>query len=78
MDYFESAQYVDMKKRKIPYIFRRKVACSCGRIFNMDNPGDFMIASSRYFNCPKCQYRWSEEEFWEENQEKWSYSIKED
>lgn len=57
---------------------RRRTACSCGKIFNMDDPADFMIASSRYFNCPKCNYRWSEEEFWSENEEKWQYTIKED
>jgi predicted Zn-ribbon and HTH transcriptional regulator len=64
-----------MKKKKQYWLFKRRTACSCGYIFNMDNPGDFMIASSKYFNCPKCQYRWSEEEFWEENYFKWNREI---
>ena len=58
------------KKRKIPYLFRRKLSCpDCGFIYNelINRP----IYSDKYIDCSRCNVRLSSEEFWGENVSKW-------
>jgi len=66
-----------MSKRKyLPFWMRRRLSCSeCGFIFDMNDPKTYEY--EQYFNCPQCGFRWSEEEFWEENQDKNSYKMME-
>ena len=56
-----------MAKKKIPYLFRRKLSCECGYIIRNDNE----ISPSNGFNCPKCLSHFPFDDIWNFNYEKW-------
>ncbi len=59
------------KRRKLPFWMRRRVSCGdCGYIFLEDDKHRYM---QEYFNCPRCDRRFSYEEFCEENEFKWDW-----
>ena len=55
------------KKRKIPWFWKRHVSCDCGHVFHDQEMGIYQ----KFIDCPRCNARMSEEEFWNFNHEKW-------
>jgi uncharacterized C2H2 Zn-finger protein len=55
------------KKRKIPWFWRRRIACpDCGLI-EKDEEFTFILRKEGQFKCPRCGALYSEQEFLEEN-----------
>jgi hypothetical protein len=56
------------KKKPIFWAFRRHTSCECGYVFHENEKSIYM---QDFIDCPRCNARMSEEEFWNFNHEKW-------
>ena len=66
------------KRNYVYWLFRRRKTCpDCGLTEKIEAEFEILMERNKQFICPRCGALYSEQEFWEEQEFKWSRTIEE-